>query len=180
MTIRSITVFCGSQSGSDPIFEEHTRLLGTILATKNIHLIYGGGKKGLMGTLANAAMQKGGTVTGIIPELLTNQEQQHEGLTTLMIVPDIHERKKKMYELCDAAILLPGGYGSLDEFFELLTWNVLNIHHKIIFILNSNGYYNALIAHLFQMQDKQFLYENPMDRIHVVETPEAIFSSGFF
>jgi uncharacterized protein (TIGR00730 family) len=180
MAIRTIAVFCGSNSGANPLFEKHACLLGKLLADQNIHLIYGGGKKGLMGSLANAVLENGGTVTGVIPKFLTDWEQQHEGLTSLLVVPDMHERKKKLYELCDAAILMPGGNGSLDEFFEMLTWNTLNIHNKKIIILNSNGFYEHLIAHLHRMDQEQFLYEDPMHRIKIVDSPEMIFSSDFF
>jgi uncharacterized protein (TIGR00730 family) len=175
MLIKSLAVFCGSKPGTDPLFELHAKELGLLLAEKNITLIYGGGNKGLMGAVANAVMEKGGSVIGIIPELLLEWEAQHEGITELIVVPDMHIRKKKMYELCDAAVILPGGNGTLDEMFEMLTWNTLNIHDKKIFLLNTNGFYTHLIAHLQTMYEQGFLYEEPSHRIEVVNNPLEIF-----
>ena len=123
MAIRSIAVFCGSKSGNNPLFEEHAKQLGHLLAGKKITLIYGGGNKGIMGAVSNAVLQKGGKVVGIIPSILKDREHHHEGVTELIVVEDMHTRKKMLYERCDAAIVLPGGYGTMDEFFEMLTWN---------------------------------------------------------
>lgn len=175
MQIKSLAVFCGSKSGVDPLFTSHARMLGYLMAQNGIQLVYGGGGKGLMGTVADAVMEKGGEVIGIIPEILLEWEAQHKGITQLIVVPDMHIRKRKMYELCDAAVILPGGNGTLDELFEMLTWNTLNIHDKKIFLLNSNGFYNHLMAHMQQMFDSNFLYEQPGHRITVVKTPEEIF-----
>lgn len=146
-----------------------------MLSQKRITLIYGGGGKGLMGTVADAVMETGGKVIGVIPEILLEWEAQHEGITELHVVPDMHVRKRKMYELCDAAVILPGGNGTLDEMFEMLTWNTLNIHDKKIFLLNTNGFYNHLIAHLYHMYKENFLYESPDHRIVVINSPEEIF-----
>lgn len=172
----SIAVFCGSHNGSDPMFIEHAKELGVFLGKNNITLIYGGGKKGLMGAVADAAMVNGGKVTGIIPELLIGWEHQHTGITDLQIVADMHARKKIMYDLCDAAIILPGGNGTLDEMFEMLTWNTLKIHNKKIILLNSAGFYNHLIAHIKYMQECNFLYEDWESRISIVDTPQQIIS----
>ncbi len=116
----------------------------------NITLIYGGGRKGLMGAVADSVLKCGGKVMGVIPELLIGWEHQHTGLTDLQIVQDMHSRKKIMYDMCDAAIILPGGYGTLDEMFEMLTWNTLKIHNKKIILLNTAGFYDHLIAHIEQ------------------------------
>jgi uncharacterized protein (TIGR00730 family) len=153
-----MAVFCGSKTGNDPLFAEHAKQLGYLLAGKKITLIYGGGRKGLMGAVANAALEKNGKVTGIIPHLLTVSEQQHTGITELIIADDMHSRKKILYEKCDAAIILPGGIGTLDELFELLTWNQLNIHNKKVFLLNTNGFYTALLEHMSKMHEEGFLY----------------------
>lgn len=177
MSFTSLAVFCGSKAGENPLYIQHAKQLGKLLVEKNITLIYGGGSVGMMGAIADAMMQQQGKVIGVIPELLVEWEQQHKGITTLHVVKDMHVRKKMMYELCDAAIILPGGYGTLDELFEIITWNNLKIHEKKIFILNSAGFYNHLIAHIKTMQQQGFLYENWQDRINVVEEPEAIFSS---
>lgn len=177
MKYQAIAVFCGSKSGNLPIYETHAQKLGTLLAAHGITLVYGGGSKGLMGALADAAMAGGGQVIGVIPELLLQWEHQHEGITELIVVPDMHTRKRQMYERCDAAVVLPGGYGTLDELFEMLTWNTLNIHSKQIYLLNSGGYYEHLKAHIDHMYQSGFLYEHPMQRIHIVEEPEMIFTS---
>lgn len=176
MMFQSIAVFCGSQSGSNPLFEQHATELGTYLGQNNITLIYGGGSKGLMGAVANAAMELGGHVTGIIPEVLIGWEHQHTGITDLQVVADMHARKKIMYDLCNAAIILPGGYGTLDELFEMLTWNTLKIHSKKIILLNTAGFYNHLIDHIKVMQQLNFLYEDWEERIVVFETAAQVIS----
>lgn len=174
MSIRSIAVFCGSKAGNNPVFSRHTKELGHLLAAKNITLIYGGGNKGLMGQIADAVLEKNGTVTGIIPKVLTDWEHQHNGLTELIVVDSMHIRKQLLYEKCDAAIVLPGGYGTLDEVFEMLTWNQLSIHDKKIFFLNSDGYYDHLIAHIQQMNKESFLYDHPETKMTVLKEPSEL------
>jgi uncharacterized protein (TIGR00730 family) len=176
MTIERVAVFCGSKSGQSPLLISHARQLGGLLARHKITLVYGGGSVGIMGAVANAVMEGGGQVIGVITELLLTWEQQHTGITDLRVVPDMHTRKKMMYELSDAAIILPGGNGTLDELFEMLTWNTLQIHNKKIFLLNSGGYYQHLIAHLQTMQAEGFLYEQWTDRLKVISSPEEIIS----
>lgn len=174
MSIRSIAVFCGSKSGKNPLFEAHTKELGHLLASKDITVIYGGGNKGLMAAVANAALEKNGTVIGIIPKILSDWEHQHDGLTELLVVETMHIRKQMLYEKCDAAIILPGGYGTLDEVFELLTWNQLDIHDKKIFFLNSCGFYDNLIAHVSKMQEENFLYGNPQEKMTILDEPSEL------
>ena len=174
MKIKSIAVFCGSKDGLNPLFVEHAKHVGYLLVQQNIKLIYGGGNKGLMGAVANAVLEKNGHVIGIIPQLLTDREHSHNGLTELMIVDNMHIRKQMLYEKCDAAIILPGGFGTLDELYEMLTWNQLSIHNKQIFILNTDGFYNDLIAHNITMQQQGFLYDKLEDRIIVIDTPEQL------
>lgn len=174
MTIHSMAVFCGSNAGSNPLFTDHAIELGYLLAAKNITLIYGGGNRGLMGIVANAVLEKKGKVTGIIPTLLTKWEVQHDDITELIVVEDMHSRKKLLYERCDAAIILPGGVGTLDEFFEMLTWNQLSIHNKKIFLLNTGGFYNALLEHIKLMQQERFLHERIDNRITILERPEQL------
>ncbi|MDQ6761903.1 MAG: TIGR00730 family Rossman fold protein [Bacteroidota bacterium] len=171
MSIQSIAVFCGSKTGVNTLFAEHARQLGYLLAAKNITLIYGGGNKGIMGAIANAVLEKNGKVIGIIPKLLSEWEHQHAGLTELYEVADMHTRKRMLYEKCDAAIILPGGYGTMDEFFEILTWNQLNIHDKKIIILNSAGFYDHLVLHLQAMEEEEFLYDKIIDKLTVVNEP---------
>jgi uncharacterized protein (TIGR00730 family) len=174
MPIKSLTVFCGSQSGSDPLFSEHAKQIGYMLAQKNINLIYGGGNKGLMGSVANATLEKGGRVIGIIPTLLTGIEHQHFGITETFEVADMHIRKRMLYEKCDAALVLPGGFGTMDEFFEMLTWNQLNIHDKRIYVLNTSGFYDHLISFLNIMEKDGFLYSHIVDRLNLISTPDEL------
>jgi uncharacterized protein (TIGR00730 family) len=174
MAITSLSVFCGSQSGSNPLFSEHARQIGVMLAQKNITLIYGGGNKGLMGAIANAALEHGGKVIGIIPTLLAGIEHQHFGLTETFEVADMHTRKRMLYEKCDAALVLSGGVGTMDEFFEMITWNQLNIHDKKIFILNTAGFYDHLISFLHIMEDTGFLYSKIISQMSVISSPEEL------
>lgn len=174
MSIQAIAVFCGSRTGNNPLFEEHTRQLGYLLAEKNITIIYGGGNKGLMAAVANAALERNGKVVGIIPQVLKDWEHQHDGLTELHIVENMHTRKQMLYDKCDAAIILPGGYGTLDEVFEMLTWNQLSIHNKKIFFLNSDGFYDHLVAHINRMMQENFLYDNPDEKMTILSKPEEL------
>ncbi len=174
MAIETLAVFCGSRSGNNPLYEQHAAELGKLIALAGITLIYGGGNSGIMGTIANAQLQNDGKVIGVIPEVLIEWEHQHEGLTELLVVEDMHTRKKLMYSKCDATILLPGGFGSLDEFFEMLTWNQLKIHSKRIGILNSGGFYDHLIVHLKNLELDGFLYDKLEDRIFIADTPEEL------
>jgi uncharacterized protein (TIGR00730 family) len=176
MNVKSIVVFCGSKNGNNPLFETHARLLGNLLAKHKIHLIYGGSNRGLMGAVADGVLSEGGTVTGIIPELLNKWEQQHDRITELIVVENMHTRKHLLYEKADAAIILPGGFGTLDELFEILTWNQLSIHNKPIYLLNSGGFYTHLLAHIQAMATEDFLY-NPIEKsITIVDEPAAIFA----
>ncbi|MBS1741707.1 MAG: TIGR00730 family Rossman fold protein [Bacteroidetes bacterium] len=174
MTIRSVAVFCGSKSGNNPVFENDAVQLGHLLAAKNITVIYGGGNKGLMGAIANATLEKKGKVIGIIPKMLSDLEHKHDGLTELTIVDTMHVRKQLLYEKCDAAIILPGGYGTMDEVFEMLTWNQLSIHDKKIFFMNSGGFYDHLIAHIQKMENENFLYGNPEEKMSILTSPEDL------
>lgn len=172
MSIQTVAVFCGSKDGLDPRFLEEATAFGNLLGTAGMHLVYGGGNKGLMGAVANGAMAAGVKVIGVIPEILIAWEHQHEGITELHVVADMHVRKKMMYDLCDAALIMPGGNGTLDELFEMLTWNTLKIHDKKIILLNCNGFYDHLMAHMRMMQAQGFLYENIEHRLMVASTAE--------
>ena len=169
MKINSLAVFCGSKSGNNPLFVAEAKALGHLLAAKKITLIYGGGNNGMMGAVSNAVLEKGGKVFGIIPEILKDREHHQEGNTELLIVDNMHTSKKILYEKCDAAIILPGGYGTMDEFFEMLTWNQLSIHDKKIFILNTAGFYSHLFAFAQTMQDEDFLYDKVEDKLVILE-----------
>ncbi len=174
--IQALAVFCGSKSGANPQYVAHAVQLGHLMAATNTTLIYGGGNKGIMGAVANAVLEKGGNVVGIIPKMLTEWEAQHEGITELIVVEDMHTRKKLLYEKCDAAVIMAGGYGTLDEMFEMLTWNQLNIHNKKIFVLNSGGFYDALMAHIRQMETDGFLYDPVSERIVLANDPTDLFA----
>jgi uncharacterized protein (TIGR00730 family) len=174
MAIHSLAVFCGSKYGLNPLFRQHTTELAALMAKHNITLVYGGGNVGIMGIIADEVMNNGGKVIGVIPKVLVAWERQHTSISELFVVDDMHSRKKKMYDLCDAAVILPGGFGTLDELFEMVTWNQLSIHDKMIFILNSGGFYNHLIAHIGQMQDEEFLYEEARKRIIIIDNPAEL------
>jgi uncharacterized protein (TIGR00730 family) len=176
MNIQSVAVFCGSQFGANPLYLEHTIELGKHIAALKLKLVYGGGRKGLMGAIADSVLESGGVVMGVIPKILTDFEHQHTGLTELTVVPDMHSRKRMMYDLSDAAIILPGGYGTLDEMFEMLTWNQLKIHNKKIYLLNSAGFYDRLIDHLRFLEKENFLYEPVEQRIVICNTPAELLS----
>ncbi|HEY5825706.1 MAG TPA: TIGR00730 family Rossman fold protein [Cyclobacteriaceae bacterium] len=155
--MKSVTVFCGSSSGTDPIYRSQAAKLGATLAQQDIRIIYGGAKVGLMGSIAGAALSEGGKVVGVIPRFLRSKEIAHEGLTELIMVESMHERKTKMHELCDGIIALPGGFGTLEELFEILTWAQLGLHKKPIGLLNVNGFYDHLKKLLLTMVDEGFL-----------------------
>ncbi|MFD2919981.1 TIGR00730 family Rossman fold protein [Terrimonas rubra] len=174
MLIQSLAVFCGSKNGNNELFATHTKELGALMAQHHIALVYGGGSVGIMGIIADSVMQNGGKVVGIIPQILVNQERQHKNITELLVVEDMHIRKRKMYDLADAAIILPGGFGTLDELFEMVTWNQLSIHDKQIFLLNSDGFYDHLIAHIYKMKEEGFLYQEAFDRITVLNEPKEL------
>jgi uncharacterized protein (TIGR00730 family) len=141
-----ICVFCGASAGDDPVYEATADALGRELAARSIEVVTGGGKVGLMGVVADAALEAGGRVTGIIPRALEEREVAHRGLTRLHVVETLHERKALMHELSDAFIALPGGFGTLDELAETVTWAQLGIHGKPIGILNADGYFDDLLS----------------------------------
>lgn len=155
--MKNITVFCGSSFGTEEIYKEQAQLLGKTLAKQNIGLVYGGANVGLMGAVADGALSENGTVIGVLPNFLRSKEIAHQGLTELILVESMHERKTKMNDLCDGVIALPGGFGTLEELFEMLTWAQLGLHKKPIAILNINGFYDALIELLKVMVTKGLL-----------------------
>jgi uncharacterized protein (TIGR00730 family) len=174
MSMQSLAVFCGSKNGNSPLFTAHAEQLGKLMAENGVKLIYGGGSAGLMGTIADSVMKYNGSVTGIIPRILLEWEVQHRGISELIICDDMHIRKRTIYSLCEAALILPGGFGTLDELFEILTWNQLTIHDKQIFILNSGGFYNHLLQHIEHMRAEKFLYEKADKSITVLNEPEEL------
>ncbi|WP_289661884.1 TIGR00730 family Rossman fold protein [Flavobacterium panacagri] len=157
--MKRITVFCASSFGTEKIYEEQAVALGKTLAEQNIELVYGGANVGLMGAVADGALNAGGKVIGVLPNFLRSKEIAHQGLSELILVESMHERKTKMNDLCDGVIALPGGFGTLEELFEMLTWAQLGLHKKPIAILNVNGFYDSLIELLQTMTNKGLLKE---------------------
>jgi uncharacterized protein (TIGR00730 family) len=146
MKLNSVCVFCASSTGAQPIYAESARRFGEALAARGIALVFGGGCVGLMGVIADAAIGAGGRAIGVIPRALVEREIAHRGLTTLHVVETMHERKQRMADLADAFVMLPGGFGTWDEFCEVVTWAQLGIHRKPLGVLNVGGYYEPMLA----------------------------------
>lgn len=185
--LQSICVYCGSADGVDPLFYAAAEELGRLLAVNGIRLVYGAGKTGLMGAVADGALRANGEVVGIIPTNLNQPQLIHTGLTALEVVENIHTRKARMSLLADAFIALPGGYGTLDELFETLTWAQIGLHSKPVGLLNVRGYYDRLLAFVEQMRAERFIYAvhrdllladaNPavlLQRLHDFRLPEGL------
>ncbi|MBB3343949.1 TIGR00730 family Rossman fold protein [Luteimonas sp. RC10] len=156
--MKSICVYCGSNAGSKPIYAERAMALGDRIARDGLQLVYGGGNVGLMGTVANAVLEAGGSVTGVIPKQLADWEVAHRGLTQLEIVDSMHARKMRMFELSDAFVALPGGFGTMEEIFEMLTWRQLGIGNKPCAFLDIDGFYAPLIGMIDRMVEERFLH----------------------
>jgi uncharacterized protein (TIGR00730 family) len=171
MTLKRICVFCGSSIGSRLAFTSAARELGRTLAERGVGVVFGGGKVGLMGVLADAALAACGEVIGVMPEALAAREIAHNGLTKLHLVRSMHERKTLMADLADAFIALPGGYGTLEEFFEAVTWTQLGIHKKPCGLLNVDGYYDPLLALLERAVAEGFIRE--ANRSLVLDAPDV-------
>lgn len=155
--MKTICVYCGSSDGKNPIHLKNARLLGEEMLRHKINLVYGGASIGVMGEIANTILEGGGEVIGIIPQGIADKEVAHSGLTELFVVGSMHERKAKMAELSDGFIALPGGLGTLEELFEVLTWSQLGFHHKPCGLLNVNGYYDHLLKFLDNAVDEDFV-----------------------
>lgn len=143
--MKNLSVFCGSSSGTDPLLIDTARQLGVHLASSRIGLIYGGARVGLMGAVADGALSAGGEVTGVLPSFLRDKEIAHSGLTRLISVESMHERKRIMHEMSDGVIALPGGFGTLEEYFEMLTWGQLGLHRQPVALLNIGGFFDSLL-----------------------------------
>ena len=170
--MRSICVFCGSASGAKPAYGQAARRLGRELAARGIGIVYGGGKVGLMGELAAAALEAGGRVTGVMPRHLVEKEIAHGGLSELRVVADIHERKRVMGELAEAFLALPGGFGTLEESFEVLSWADIGLHGKPFGFVDVEGYYQPLLAFLDRACAEGFLRRESRELILACPTPE--------
>jgi len=168
--MKSIAVFCGASAGNDNKITSEAFALGKTLAQQKITLVYGAAKIGIMGVIANGTLENGGNVIGVIPTFLKTKEIVSENLTELIITKNMHDRKVLLYEKSDGFIIIPGGFGTMDEFFEISTWGQLGLHTKPIGILNTSGYYDALIAQFKTMVAKGFLKQENMDAVVVDET----------
>ena len=172
--ITSLCVFCGSQPGTDPAYAAAAAALGADLARTGVTLIFGGGRVGLMGVSADAALAGGGRVVGVIPTFLKDKELAHPHATEMVVVPDMHTRKKTMFERSDAFCILAGGVGTMEEMFEIVTWRQLHLHNKPIIILNTAGYWSHLVALLENMIGEGFAHRGHDALITVVERPEEV------
>jgi hypothetical protein len=173
----NVCVFCGSSFGNSLIYEDTAKQVGDLIASTDSTLIYGGGKVGLMGAVADAVILASGKAIGVIPDFLYKREVAHIGLTELHIVSSMHERKMKMADLADVFIALPGGLGTLDELVEILTWKQLGLINKPVALLNTNSYFDFFILQLKKMSQEGFLQEASVDDLIVKTNPNQLFSS---
>ncbi|MBV20344.1 MAG: TIGR00730 family Rossman fold protein [Cytophagia bacterium] len=173
--IKKICVFCGSSKPkNNSKIEKDVNQMIKIVFSKKLELIYGGANIGLMGQISNNLLDLGGRVTGVIPKILSKKEIINKNITKLIIVDNMHQRKKTMYDLSDAFIVLPGGIGTLEEFAEVVTWKVLGIHNKKIFVINIEGYYNFLLKQFSVMKDNNFLYTDILQDIIIINKIEDL------
>ncbi len=170
----SICVYCGSRPGTNPAYADAAHAVGQWIAQHNGQLVYGGGRNGLMGIAAEAALQAGGRVIGIIPQALVEKEWAHQGCTELHVVDTMHERKRMMAERADAFLALPGGIGTLEELFEVWTWRQLGYHDKPIGILNTANYYSGLLAFLAHSEEQQFMNARQLGLVCASDTSESL------
>ncbi|RSL32374.1 TIGR00730 family Rossman fold protein [Salibacterium salarium] len=172
--MKRLAVFCGSSDGASDVYTKEAAQLGKELAKRDITLVYGGASVGLMGALADAAIQEGGEVIGVIPKMLRDREISHPNVTELLVVDSMHERKAKMADYADGFIALPGGPGTLEEFIEIFTWAQLGLHQKPCGLLNINHYYDPLVSLFNHMTDEQFLSETYRSMALVEESPARL------
>ncbi|MBA9088312.1 hypothetical protein FHR92_004808 [Fontibacillus solani] len=172
--MNSIAVFCGSSEGASEVYKENAMMLGRELAKRNITLIYGGASVGLMGAVADAVLDAGGKAIGVIPHFLDSREIAHKNLTELIVVESMHERKSKMADLSDGFLALPGGPGTMEEYFEIFTWAQLGLHSKPCGLLNINHYYDPLISLFDRMLGERFMQEKYRSMIVTDTTPQGI------
>jgi len=169
--MKSIAVFCGSSAGNDGMYSSVSQELARLLAKEGLRLITGGGRVGIMGVIADEMIRHGGSVVGVIPDFLVEKEVAHEGLEEMIVVGSMHERKQKIVQLADAFIALPGGFGTLDEIFEMITWAQLDIHRNACGILNTGGYYSHLIDHISKMVSEGFVNQGYLDMVLIDTDP---------
>jgi uncharacterized protein (TIGR00730 family) len=172
--MKAVCVYCGSSFGAKPVYNEAAQAFGRALVQADLGLVYGGGKVGLMGVIADTVMAEGGRAIGVIPELLVDKEVGHNGLTELHVVPDMHHRKKMMADLSDGFVALPGGAGTLEELFEVFTWAQLGYHRKPVGILNIDGFYDPLITLLEHTVSEGFMRQTYLDMLQIDNDPVAL------
>ena len=172
--MKAIAVYCGANPGSSPIYADAARALGRALVEHNVALVFGGGHVGLMGIIADEVLRMGGEVSGVIPQQLVDRELAHPGLTRLFVVKDMHERKAMMAQLSDGFIAMPGGMGTLEELFEMLTWSQLGIHTKPIGVLNVSGFYDQLVGFLSHARSEAFIKPEHGNLMMVEAEPQAL------
>ena len=170
MKLKRVAVYCGSANGTDPAFLAEARALGHAIAAAGLGLVYGGASVGLMGAVADAALAGGAAVIGVLPEILSGSEIAHKGLTRLEMVPTMHERKARMVKLADAFLMLPGGYGTLDEMMEIVTWKQLRLHAKPCILINTANYWDGLLAFLDRAVEAGFLKAENRSLLEVAAT----------
>ncbi|MBD1387292.1 TIGR00730 family Rossman fold protein [Mucilaginibacter rigui] len=170
--MKAICIFCGANFNGDPKLKQAIEFLAEVMVGKNITLVYGGGKVGVMGLLADAVLGRGGEVVGVIPQFLMDKEVGHAGITKLHVVENMHQRKQMMNDLCDGIIMLPGGFGTLEEFFEVLTWLQLGLHNHPVGILNVGGFYDLLLKQMDVMVEQRYL--KPTNRDLVLSSADPI------
>ncbi|MGH7514199.1 MAG: TIGR00730 family Rossman fold protein [Gemmatimonadales bacterium] len=175
--MRRVCVFCGSSSGRDPAYRRLAEALGRTLAGRGLGVVYGGGRVGLMGALADAALGAGGEVIGVIPQALMDREIGHRGLSELRIVGSMHERKALMAELADGFVALPGGIGTLEELFEVWTWAQLGLHRKPCGLLDADGFFRPLVEFLDHLVRSGFVQSAHRGMLHTAESPEALLAA---
>ncbi len=172
--MRTVCVFCGSKKGRNPVYEQQTRQLGQCLAQEGLTLVYGGGHIGLMGVLADAVLESGGQVIGVIPRMLLDRELGHGGLTELLVVDTMHQRKALMAERADAFAALPGGVGTAEELFEIVTWAQLGLHRKPVGLLNTVGFFDPLLAWIDRAVEDGFIQMEHRQLLHVTTKPDEL------
>lgn len=172
--MRAIAVYCGASHGASPRYTEAARALAASLVAHGLPLVYGGGNVGLMGEIADEVLRLGGEVTGVIPRALVEREVGHAGLTRLFVVKDMHERKAMMSDLADGFIAMPGGFGTLEELFEMLTWSQLGIHSKPVGLLNVDGFYDRLIEFVSHQQGEGFVHPQHAALMMAEREPDAL------
>lgn len=188
--MNSVCIFCGANFNGDPALKQAVEHLAEVMNGRNLELVYGGGKVGVMGLIADAMLQRGGKVTGVIPQFLMDKEVGHTGITHMHIVENMHQRKQLMSDLSDGVIMLPGGFGTLEEFFEVLTWLQLGLHQKPIGILNVGGFYDFLLQQMDVMVEHRFLKlvnrqlvissADPVELLHLMENFKPVTDEVWF